>query len=299
MTPRATFALETVSLGRTSTVGDLARAALAGALTQLLRSDVLLRLAPDADAVHDARVAVRRLRSDLRAFRPVLDAAWARDLRERMRWLQDGFSAARDADVLLESLRRRAGELHDDERSGVDDALSPLREERRAAYDRMGAMLDDARYAALLNDLIEAVNRPCFTEGSGAPAREAIGTILCGAWSALRKRVRERSRPATDRELHGIRIAAKRMRYAAEAVAPLAGRRTRALAHAAESLQTVLGDQHDAVVARERVRALAADARRAFVAGALAALEHLAARDGRRAWRRSWRKVKTAKRAAL
>ncbi len=70
----------------------------------------MLRCAADADAVHHARVCVRRLRSDVRTFQPLLDAGWAGELRERLRWPQDVLSAARDADVVLEHLRcaRRA-----------------------------------------------------------------------------------------------------------------------------------------------------------------------------------------------
>lgn len=67
------------------------------------------------------------------------------------------------------------------------------------------------------------------------------------------------------------------MRYLAEAIAPAAGAPVRRIAESAERLQTVLGEQHDAAVAYERLRALAGDCERAFVAGELAARANVAA----------------------
>lgn len=283
-------------LGARSRVGEIARAAFTASVGDLVAEDEALRSHADEDSVHRARVAVRRLRSDLRTFLPLWDAAWACDLRERSRWLQDGFSAARDGDVLMERLQRRCTELPEADRRSAEAALQPLRAERNAAYERLRAMVGGPQYAALLRELAEAAARPPFTESAAEPACDAIPAIVGGAWATLRKRVRERSRPPADRELHRIRIAAKRLRYAVEAVVPAAGRRARRFARALERLQTILGDQHDAVSARERLRQLGGDREAAFAAGALAALEHRAARAGRGAWRTAWRKAKRARR---
>ena len=277
--------------------GDIARAVFTAAVEDLVRHDALLRLRANEDAVHDARVAVRRLRSDVRTFAPVLDPAWIRALRERMRWLQDAFSAPRDADVLLSALRRQADLLSTDDRRKAEEALAPLREERERAYERMHAMLGDARYAALLQELVDAAKRPPLTARAEEPARDVLPQIVEAAWSKLRKRIRRRSRPPADRELHRIRIAAKRVRYATEAVAAIGGRRAHVLARAVEKLQTVLGDQHDAVIACARLRALPKDGDTAFVAGQLAMLEQQSAAAGRNAWRAAWREAKRAHRA--
>lgn len=65
-------------------------------------------------------------------------------LRERLSWLQDGLSAARDADVLIASLLLCSEALPDADRRDVDDLLGRFRAERKAAYERVGAMLRDA-----------------------------------------------------------------------------------------------------------------------------------------------------------
>jgi CHAD domain-containing protein len=290
-----TDGIDVPELDANSRIGDVVRAALAVSVETLVREDAALRLEVDEEAVHRARVSVRRLRSDLRTFSPLLDETWAGGLRERSRWLQDGFSAARDADVLLVRLRRQSAELPDADGRGLEQTLAPLRAAREAAYQRLRSMLREPRYPALLQELVEAAKRPPFNANADAAARSVIPEIVAGAWSTLRKRVRKRTRPPTDRELHRIRIAAKRVRYAVDAVAPVAGRSAVRLARAVERMQTILGDQHDAVGACERLRTLTVDGS-AFVAGELAALEYRCALEGRRAWRDAWRDAKRARR---
>ena len=273
-------------------IGDVVRAALARSVNQIVRYDAELRLHADEEAIHHARVAVRTLRSDLRTFRRVFERAWADELRERLSWLQDGLSAARDADVLIAGVRRRSETLPDADRRRLDEVLIPLHDDRDAAYERVRSMLRETRYAELLQAMVEGAKRPVFAPVAEQPACDAIPPIIAGAWKTLRKRVRCRTRPPSDRELHGIRIAAKRLRYAAEAVAPVAGRPARRLGRAAEELQTILGDQHDAVGACERLHALGGEPQRAFLAGELAALEYAASLDAREAWRAAWRTAK-------
>jgi CHAD domain-containing protein len=90
-----------------------------------------------------------------------------------------------------------------------------------------------------------------------------------------------------DHELHRVRIRAKRARYAAEAVAPVFGKRAKEFARAMADVQDVLGEHQDAVVAGEWLRAHAAGAG-AFVAGELVATEREAARAARDEWPRVW-----------
>ena len=149
----------------------------------------------------------------------------------------------------------------------------------------------------MLCAMIDAVKRPPLNELAGEPGRDVVAVILSDGWKKLRRRVRKSSQPPSDRELHGIRIAAKRVRYAAESVAPVAGRDADRLGRHTEELQTVLGAQHDAVAACERLRALELDAELAFVAGELAAVACATDRDARDSWRDAWRASKSAYRS--
>jgi CHAD domain-containing protein len=278
-------------IGPRSTIGEVLRAALAGSAERFVRYDAALRLRADEEAVHQARVAIRRMRSDLRTFAPILDRAWADAVREKMRWVSDVLADARDADVLLTRLEHDGAELPDPDRRRIGEVLGPVRTERDAAYRRIGAMLRDPQYLEVLETIVEAARAPVLAEQAARPARELGGMVLANAWKKLRKAIRNRIRPPSDRELHRIRIKAKRVRYAGEGLAPALGRRVRAFARRVEALQTILGDQHDAVNACG-VLHHQAQSPQGFLAGALMHVENEAANAARSEWRSAWRKAK-------
>ncbi len=106
-----------------------------------------------------------------------------------------------------------------------------------------------------------------------------MGRLVSKQRKRLKKEVRaldaESSSPAEDAALHEVRKSAKRLRYAAEAAAPVFGKQATALARAAEEIQEILGDHHDSVVTRDLLRELAASdpGTDAFTYGRLHALE--------------------------
>jgi CHAD domain-containing protein len=280
------------AVNRSTRIDDVVRAALIASAHALINVDVALRIDGNATAVHRARVAVRRLRSDLRTFRPVLDPVWTATLRERVRWLGDALAAARDADVFLERLQRQAARLPDVDRDRKELVLNLVRGVRSAAYRQLGEVLRRPRYAFVLADLLEAARAPAFNERAAARARDAATDLLDEAWCNVRRVVRERSRPATDAELHRIRIAAKRLRYAADAFVPVYGARAARFAQRVAVLQAVLGEHRDASNACRLLRRNLGGGDGAFVAGELAGLERDAACAARRRWRAAWREVK-------
>jgi CHAD domain-containing protein len=216
---------------------------------------------------------------------------WADALRERVRWLGDALAAARDADVLLERLQRQAARLPDVDNHRKELVLALLRGVRAAAYRQLGNALRQPRYVLVLADLLEAVRAPRFNERAAERARDAAPELLDDAWRAVRRAARTRSRPANDEELHAIRIKAKRLRYAAEAVVPVFGARAVRFARRVAALQSVLGEHHDAIGACDHLRRNLGGGDGAFVAGELAALERDAAFAARRRWVRAWRDV--------
>ena len=70
-----------------STTSDRLRAMIAAQVQEILRNDPVVRLREDPDAVHDMRVAVRRLRSILRSARVMLDEGWVDRARAELDWL--------------------------------------------------------------------------------------------------------------------------------------------------------------------------------------------------------------------
>ena len=264
------------------------RSAIAGSVASLLRQDPLVRTTGDPEAVHQARVATRKLRSHLRTFGPLLDSEWTEPLRSELGWLAMGLGAVRDREVLLDRLRERAGSLPASDVKSATSLLRGLEEEIEALRKKLLVDLDSQRYIDLLERLVAAAQAPMTLPEAEQPARAVLPALATSPWRRLRSAVRQLPETPTDSELHRIRILAKRARYAAEAVAPVAGPAAAAFARAAAKLQTILGEHQDSVTAQAWLRASHARGRRAFVAGELIALERIAAEDARARWPKIW-----------
>jgi CHAD domain-containing protein len=274
-------------------ITDLVTNALASDVVLLVRLDPELRTHPTATTVHDARVSLRRLRSHLRTFRPVLEAAWAADLRNRLEWLGDVLSVARDSDVLLENLRGRAAALPSNDRAYVDAFLDRFEAQRARAYSSLAEAIRSRRYLDLIDALVAAAAAPRFNARAARMRRKRAITFMRPVWKRLRKRVRQAGASPHDRDLHRIRIASKVARYAAEALVPIVGRRVKRFAKRLEALQMLLGTHQDAVTAYHMLhRTLHEPLEEAFLAGEIAASETAISEKVRRKWRTVWNKVK-------
>jgi CHAD domain-containing protein len=267
---------------------DVIRAVLAESVAALLHHDPLVRTGRDPEAVHQARVATRKLRSNLRTFGPLLDAEWTEPLRSELGWLAMGLGAVRDREVLLERLRLRAESLPANDLRSAGSLLKVLETEIDSLRKKLMVDLDSQRYIDLLESLVLAAHTPNTLPDADQLARTVLPALATTPWRRLRSAVRQLPETATDPELHRIRILAKRARYAAEAVAPVVGPDAAAFARAAAKLQTILGEHQDSVTAQAWLRATRVSGRRAFVAGQLIALEGIAAADARAKWSRAW-----------
>ena len=278
-------------LGPDASAGDVVQRAVALSVIRLVRHDAVVRLDLDPEGVHQARVATRRLRSDLRTFRPLVDRAWSTSLRDELGWIAEILGAVRDGDVLLVRLRARATELPGELGDAALPVLATLKESRDASYRALLDALRSERYVQLLDRLVEAAHAPVLRDEAGAPAVDAVPALVRRPWHKLEKRASRLPDEPTGAQLHEIRIRTKRVRYAAEAAAPVAGKPAGALARAAARLQDVLGDLNDAGVAAGWLDEWAAhagpgDAARA--AETLAELERGAASELRGRWRSAW-----------
>jgi CHAD domain-containing protein len=278
-------------VGAEATAGDVVCRAIALSVIRLIRHDSVVRLDVDPEGVHQARVATRRLRSDLRTFRPLLDDEWSTALRDELGWIARVLGEVRDGDVLLARLRQTAAELPD-VGEGAAPVLDSLQASRNVAHAALLDALRSDRYTALLDRLVEAANAPMLAADAEDPAAEAIPALVRRPWHRLSKRAKALDDAPTDAQLHEVRIRTKRARYAAEAASPVVGKQARAFAHAAARLQDVLGDLNDAVVAAAWLDGWTVrddDAARA--AEALAAFERSTAETLRGRWRSAWEEL--------
>ncbi|GAA1772317.1 CYTH and CHAD domain-containing protein [Luedemannella helvata] len=293
--------------GRAASAGDVVTAALRRDIARVVTHDPLVRLRAgvgDGDtAVHQMRVGCRRLRSNLRTFRALLDRGWAKELRAEVGWLADLLGAARDAEVLRARLRDTSAA---DPLAEVDAAVVARIDARLAAqHDEALRRLDDAmrddRYVALLDRLLAAAREPRLTGRAGEPATVALPGLVLKPWHRLavggsRAPGAGRLDPlARDEVWHAVRINGKRARYAVDAVADALEGPAGDLAAALGAVQDVLGEHQDAVVAARTWLAIAAadpdDHALAVTAGRLYERERAAARAARSDFPRAWRRA--------
>jgi CHAD domain-containing protein len=284
-------------VARDATLGQLVRHAIATSVARLVEHDHLVRLDEDPEGVHQARVATRRLRSDLHTFTPVLDPTWVDDLRTDLQWLGAALGRVRDADVLLERLDERARRLPETDRAGLAALADQLRATRR--HDRT-ALLDamaSPRYLTLLDRLVAAAATPRFAgDDADRPARRRAPRLARRSWKKLRRTIRALSDDPSDEQLHEVRKRAKHARYALEAIAPVSDGDVRRLAARVSDLQDVLGEHHDDVGAVGWLRGAAETSgtvAAAFTAGELAGAFGADATARRAGWRPVWKRART------
>jgi CHAD domain-containing protein len=211
----------------------------------------------EPDAVHQMRVATRRLRSTLRSFGYVTGRDRAERLAGELKWLGTVLGEARDAEVLAghlrAGLRENAGELV----IGPVQARVQGHFASAAADARAGLLdaLDSRRYFSLLDELDKLVAEPPSTPEAARAAADVLPAAARQPDRQVRRRMRRARRAradgqSADEALHEARKAAKRARYAGEAMTPAVGRKARRFANQMKKVQSVLGDHQDAVMAR-------------------------------------------------
>src|SRR5690242_352050 len=140
------------------TARDVIKHALSESIAALLHHDPLVRTSRDPEAVHQARVATRKLRSHLRTFGPLLDVEWSEPLRSELGWIAGSLGAVRDREVLLERLKERAKSLPANDNRSSAALLSILQHDIDGLRKDLAKDLDSQRYVDLLERLVEAAH---------------------------------------------------------------------------------------------------------------------------------------------
>ena len=125
------------------------------------------------------------------------------------------------------------------------------------------------------------------------PAADELVPLVRRPWRHLRDAIDHLGDDPPDELLHEVRIRAKRLRYAAEAVAGVIGKPARQLAAAVAEVQAVLGDMQDAVVAEGWLRrqATSSPPSQALVAGELITLQRQEQEACRQSWEKPWKRA--------
>jgi triphosphatase len=237
-------------------------------LDQLQRNQRGVVECSDPEFIHQARVALRRLRSALVLFAGVVPreswAAWAPELR----WLADELGAARDWDVLEEELLPPlAAHMHG--RKPLGYLPRRVHAERLKARRRARAATLSPRYGALVLGiecwLAARAWRPGATAEQQAQLDAAVRPLADALLERRHRQVRRRGRHLarlSDAQRHRLRVTAKKLRYAVDFFATLYPRKAaRPYLAALVALQDVLGALNDDATALRHAAQLCAGAR--------------------------------------
>jgi len=195
----------------------------------------------DPEALHQARVAMRRLRAALSVFRPSLQDEQFEPLRGELRWFTAQLGGARNLDVYLAQKRIPR------------QVRKALKQERQLAYDRVIEAIQSKRLRILMIDLVQwiALGRWRHNDKAKRPLSDYAGRRIGKLWRKVASHGELESMHGDER--HELRIEIKKLRYALEFIEALhtgTGRRQKQFAKAVEALQEALGVLNDLVTAR-------------------------------------------------
>lgn len=189
--------------------------AVIGAIERLDTHDPAGGVKPEQ--VHQLRVAVRRASAAVQAFEPCLDSDAASRLKKRLKKLRRAVGEARQCDVTAAVLSHDIHAVHGPGREALGELLSSIKHRRLAALRRLDRVLArlTVREIRKARDAAMDSLRPVHT-CDGAQA--TLHAAACAAIRRFTGEVREAGRgPLEDAvALHELRLAGKRLRYAAE-----------------------------------------------------------------------------------
>jgi inorganic triphosphatase YgiF len=247
-----------VKLSDEDTVAIAFEKIVTGCIGQMQANEAAMLATGEVEAIHQFRVALRRLRAIVGAYRELIDdtvhAAWSIDLR----WAQRACGPARDLDVLvLETLSQMSSHLPHDE--SFQRFLQAAEEERQAARHAAIQALHNPRYAAMQLQMFRGLHNGGWRHALAgaildAPVRGFAERLLQHRYKRLMK-LGERWSELPDAELHRLRILGKKLRYLGLAFSSLfKPKATKRFQDRLSKLQDCLGAVNDSVVGRQLVR---------------------------------------------
>jgi CHAD domain-containing protein len=257
-------------------------------LDQAAAAHPRLEDATDTEALHDFRVALRRLRSCLKAYKKPLAGSVPKKLARRLRKLAQATGPGRDTEVQIEWLRGQGKHLSPAHRPGLAWQLHRLDERMRDAYKDLAAEVA-GEFSGLERDLrrqLSVYQTEVHLDAGGPHPTfgDVTAAILRGQISALEDHLAQVQEAGDEEEAHRARISAKRLRYLLEPLigapgAPGSPGEPGEIAGAAplvkrlKGFQDLLGELHDAHVLEaglaEAVETAAAERTRRLFALAL------------------------------
>src|SRR5579864_4311396 len=173
-----------------------------------------------ADAVHDMRIALTRLRTSIAFFSPMVDGDELSRISVELKWLHAHLGIVRDLDVALERLMKAGGRSPD---------MKAWKQERAACQRHLTRALRTQRYRRLIRDTSAWIEKGRWSAKRGKPALDCrlrpIGEYSAERLKKWRNRLVKKSSRLEEvgaRKRHRVRLINKKLTYALDAVESLA-----------------------------------------------------------------------------
>lgn len=222
---------------------------------RILLNEPGTRLGEDIEALHDMRVASRRLRAAFELFAPYLPEGLLTPYRRGLRDLGRALGEVRDLDVLLEKAAQDAQKIPAEVQPAFAELLNLWQDEQRAARARMLQWLDSLPRREFMHAFAQFLQTEPHTLPQTPLLHTQIPIVLYTHLAEVQ--AYEAQLPHAPLEtLHALRIAFKKLRYAVEFFRELLGEDVQKLIAELKRIQDHLGNLNDAHVACIRLAAL-------------------------------------------
>ncbi|HSB89827.1 MAG TPA: CHAD domain-containing protein [Anaerolineales bacterium] len=257
LTPSGRPELGDTAVSENPSMGELAYAVLRRTFLAFLEAEPWARIGEDREALHDMRVAARRMRACLSLFEPVFSGR-AQALRSELRWIGNLLGAVRDHDTQLVWLAGWSETTSPDDRSSLRVLSEVLTSRRERARTRMLRSLDSQRFARLVARLTRLLRRgpPKRTPAARASAAAVFPGLIAARYARMKKAGKKLDADSPPEAYHRLRIRCKRLRYAVESARDVYGGPAVGYVQVLARLQDLLGLHQDAHVATSRLQEL-------------------------------------------
>jgi CHAD domain-containing protein len=222
---------------------------------EMLQHEEATILGQDIEALHDMRVATRRMRAAFEVFAEAFEPAILKPHLKGLRLTGRALGQVRDLDVFMEKAQHYLDSLPETERSGLDPLLQVWAEQREKARATMIEHLNSENYRIFKQEF----NLFLQTPGAGAlkidqdqPKPELVRDVAPALVYSRLASVRAFDKilkTARIEQLHALRIEFKKLRYTVEFFREVLGEQSKAVIDDLKKLQDHLGDLNDADVA--------------------------------------------------
>jgi CHAD domain-containing protein len=252
--------LEKIGIQRDDTLAEAGRKVMRFQFAQMLRHEEGTRAGEDIEALHDMRVATRRLRAAFEVFGDSFEPGVLKPHLKGLRRTGRLLGAVRDLDVFMEKAYRYIETLPEERRNGLDPLLESWRSQRDAARALMLEYLNSREYYRFKRDFNIFLNTPLAGERPLPDDRvvphlvnQLVPALIYERIAAVRA-YGSLLEDAPIERLHALRIEFKKLRYTVEYFREVLGKRAFDVIESIKKLQDHLGDLTDAQVATQILR---------------------------------------------